>query len=137
MRNYIPVDTQHLPDIFEIKVGGNNYLWRVDYNNVADYYTATVALGDKLLLSGEPMLLGNLVGFDIPDPDLPVDDIRIMDESGKATHAGLVNFGDSVQAYIDEIDPNGSETDNPDVTPLGYDPDEDTEENDAKEVVIL
>ena len=137
MRQYVPIDTQNLPDVFEIDVGGNTYFWRVDYNEVADYYTVTIALGDQVLLSGEPMLINNIIGYDIPNPLLPLDDIRVMDESGKVVDAGLIAFGDSVQAYIDEIDPNGSETINPDATPLGYDPDEEDEENDAEGTIII
>ena len=60
-----------------------------------------------------------------------------MDESGQALNAGFVNFDNGVEMYLDEVDPNGSETDNPDATPLGYDPDEDDEESDAEGTVIL
>lgn len=137
MRQYIPVDTDNFPNNIEIELGGGKYLIRIDYNDVADYLTITIAKDDRVLLSGEPLLLNNLVGQDIPDRDLPLDDIRVMDESGKALDAGFVNFGSDVEMYLDEVDPNGSETDNPDATPLGYDPDEEDEESDAEGTVII
>lgn len=137
MRQYIPVDMNNFPNIIEIELGGGTYLIRIDYNDVADYLTITIAKDDRVLLSGEPLLLDNLVGKDIPDRELPLDDIRVMDESGQALDAGFVNFDNGVEMYLDEVDPNGSETDNPDATPLGYDPDEDDEESDAEGTVIL
>ncbi|MCV3742961.1 hypothetical protein OF387_17130 [Lentilactobacillus hilgardii] len=137
MRQYIPVDTDNFPNNIEIELGGGKYLIRIDYNDVADYLTITIAKDDRVLLSGEPLLLNNLVGQDIPDRDLPLDDIRVMDESGQALDAGFVNFGSDVEMYLDEVDPNGSETDNPDATPLGYDPDEEYEESDAEGTIII
>ncbi|MBZ2200510.1 MAG: hypothetical protein ABF490_04620 [Lentilactobacillus hilgardii] len=137
MRQYIPVDTDNFPNNIEIELGGGKYLIRIDYNDVADYLTITIAKDDRVLLSGEPLLLNNLVGQDIPDRNLPLDDIRVMDESGQALDAGFVNFGSDVEMYLDEVDPNGSETDNPDATPLGYDPDEEDEESDAEGTVII
>lgn len=137
MRQYIPVDMDNFPNNIEIELGGGKYLIRIDYNDVADYLTITIAKDDRVLLSGEPLLLNNLVGQDIPDRDLPLDDIRVMDESGQALDAGFVNFGGDVEMYLDEVDPNGSETDNPDATPLGYDPDEEDEESDAEGTVII
>ncbi|MCI2020012.1 MAG: hypothetical protein LKJ60_10415 [Lentilactobacillus buchneri] len=137
MRQYIPVDMNNFPNIIEIELGGGTYLIRIDYNDVADYLTITIAKVGRVLLSGEPLLLDNLIGQDIPDRELPLDDIRVMDESGQALDAGFVNFDNGVEMYLDEVDPNGSETDNPDATPLGYDPDEDDEESDAEGTVIL
>jgi hypothetical protein len=127
----------NFPNIIEIELGGGTYLIRIDYNDVADYLTITIAKVGRVLLSGEPLLLDNLIGQDIPDRELPLDDIRVMDESGQALDAGFVNFDNGVEMYLDEVDPNGSETDNPDATPLGYDPDEDDEESDAEGTVIL
>ena len=40
MRQYIPVDVDNLPDIFDITLAGEVYTFRIDYNKVADYYTA-------------------------------------------------------------------------------------------------
>lgn len=136
MRRYIPIDTNNIPDNFDIEVGGGKYFIRIDYNEVADYYNITVLKDGKALLSGEPLLLNNLVGSDIPNRDLPADDLMVMDESGQAEDAGLIYMGDTVQIYIDEIDPNGSETDNPDVEPLGYDPDE-GDDSDMEGTVVL
>lgn len=137
MRQYIPVDMSSFPNIIEIELGGGTYLIRIDYNDVADYLTITIAKDDQVLLSGEPLLLNNLVGQDIPNRDLPLDDIRVMDESGQALDAGFVNFDNGVEMYLDEVDPNGSETDNPDATPFGYDPDEEDEESDAEGTIVI
>lgn len=42
MRNYIPVDVDNMPDIFEIPLVGEVYTFRIDYNEVADFYTVTI-----------------------------------------------------------------------------------------------
>lgn len=123
MRRYIPVDVNDLPDIFDIELAGAVYTFRIDYNKVADYYTATIMQDGQVLLMQEPLILNNLVGFDLPDERLPRTDIRVMDESGNAVDAGEGVFGVQVQMYLDVVDPNGSETTNPSATPLGYDPD--------------
>lgn len=124
MRNYIPIDKEDLPDIFEIELAGDVFTLRVDYNQVADYYTITIQKDGVTLLSQEPLLLNNLVGADIPNTFLPKVDLRTMDETGKSIDQGFLDFGDNVKLYLDVVDPNGSETDDPSIIPLGYDPDE-------------
>lgn len=127
MRQYIPVSTNDLPDNFDIKLAGENYTLRIDYNTVADYYTITILQNGETLLEQEPLILDQLVGIDIPDPRLPRIDMRVMDETGKAKDAGKAEFGYDVKIYIDVIDPLGSEDEDPTTKPLGYDPDEDTD----------
>ena len=135
MRRYIPVDVDDLPDTFDIQLAGEFFTFRVDYNSVADYYTVTIWDSDSnLLLNQQPLILGELVGYDLPDLRLPRIDIRVMDESGKATDAGRDVFGDTVQMYLDVIDPNGSETGDPTIKPLGYDPDEPVDDMTDEEV---
>lgn len=135
MRRYIPVDVDDLPDIFDIRLAGELYTFRVDYNDFADYYTVTIwDADDNLLLNQQPLILGELVGYDLPDLRLPRIDIRVMDESNNAEDAGRGNFGDTVQMYLDVVDPNGSETGDPTIKPLGYDPDEPVDDYTDEEV---
>ena len=42
MRNYLDVDVKNIPYIFQITLVGDTYDMRVDYNEVADYYTITI-----------------------------------------------------------------------------------------------
>ena len=65
MRNYLDVDVKNIPYIFQITLVGDTYDMRVDYNEVADYYTITIWHNNKRLLTQEPLLLGQLVGIDI------------------------------------------------------------------------
>ena len=88
MRNYIDVDVNDLPDIFDINIVDEEYVIRVDYNSFADYYTITIQKDGETLLEQEPLILGQLVGIDIPDPRLPRVDIRVMDETNQARDAG-------------------------------------------------
>lgn len=125
MRQWIPVDVDNLPDIFDIELAGEAYTFRIDYNRIADYYTITIYYDDEAIIKQEPLLLGQRIGSALPGEGLPAIDLRVMDESGQAEDAGLGNFGNTVQIYLDTIDPNGSETDSPEAEPLGYDPDED------------
>lgn len=135
MRRYIPVDTNDLPDIFDISLAGSIYTLRIDYNELADYYTITVWDADSnLLLDQEPLILGELIGYDLPDKRLPRIDLRVMDETGQAKDAGKGNFGYTVQIYLDVIDPLGSETGDPTIKPLGYDPDEPVDDFTDEEV---
>lgn len=134
MRNYIDVDVNDLPDIFDINIVDEEYVIRVDYNNFADYYTITIQKDGETLLEQEPLILGQLVGIDIPDPRLPRVDIRVMDETDQARDAGKGNFGESVKLYFDVVDPNGSETVDPTIEPLGYDPDETADDETDEEV---
>ncbi|MBP2057901.1 hypothetical protein J2Z60_001076 [Lactobacillus colini] len=137
MRNYVPVDVNNLPDIFDIQLAGEIYTFRIDYNQVANYYTVTILKDDVTLLSQEPLLLNQLVGIDLQNSNLPSIDLRVMDETGKAQDAGLGELGEgNVQIYLDVIDPNGSETDDPTIKPLGYDPDETSDELTDEEVSL-
>lgn len=137
MRNYIPVNVNDLPDIFDINLAGTIYTFRIDYNAVTDYYTCTIQSPEATLLDQEPLLLGQLVGIDLPDKRLPRVDLRVMDETGRAKDAGMGEFGTgNVQIYLDVVDPNGSETEDPTIEPLGYDPDETTDDLTDSEVDI-
>lgn len=134
MRDYIDIDVDDLPDIFDINIVDEEYVMRVDYNRFADFYTITIQKDGETLVEQEPLILGQLVAIDIPDPRLPRVDIRVMDETGQATDAGRGNFGKSVRLYFDVVDPNGSETVNPTIEPLGYDPDETADDETDEEV---
>lgn len=134
MRQYIPVNTDDLPDIFDITLAGEVYTLRLDYNSVADFYTLTIMQDGETLLEQEPLVLNQLVGIDIPDSRLPRTDIRVMDESNNAKAAGKGELGYDVQLYLDVIDPLGSEDDDPTIKPLGYDPDEDSDDLTDEEV---
>lgn len=134
MRQYIPVNTDDLPDIFDITLAGEVYTLRLDYNSVADFYTLTIMQDGEILLEQEPLVLNQLVGIDIPDSRLPRTDIRVMDESNNAKAAGKGELGYDVQLYLDVIDPLGSEDDDPTIKPLGYDPDEDSDDLTDEEV---
>lgn len=138
MRQYVPIDTSDLPDIFDIQLpDGGTYTFRIDYNAYGDYFTCTIKDSDgTTLVTQEPLLLGCLVGIAIPNASLPRVDLRVMDESGQSVDAGMGSFGDDnlVQLYIDDLDPNGSDTDDPEATPLGYDPDEPTDDTSDEEV---
>ncbi len=134
MRQYIPVNTDDLPDIFDITLVGEVYTLRLDYNSVADFYTLTIMQDGETLLEQEPLVLNQLVGIDIPDSRLPRTDIRVMDEANNAKDAGKGELGYDVQLYLDVIDPLGSEDDDPTIKPLGYDPDEDSDDLTDEEV---
>lgn len=134
MRNYIPVNVDDLPDIFDIELADEVYTLRVDYNRYSDFYTITIKKNGKTLVAQEPLILGQLVGIDIPDNRLPRIDIRVMDETNKAEDAGQGNFGQDVKLYLDIVDPNGSETIDPTIKPLGYDPDETADDETDEEV---
>ncbi|MCT0164382.1 hypothetical protein EFM11_02260 [Lactobacillus helveticus] len=136
MENYIPVEVDNLPDIFDIELAGEVFTFRFDYSSVTDYYTVTIIKDGKVLLAQEPLLLGNLIGETIPNTDLPWTDLRVLDPTGRATDAGKGKFGVSVQLYLDVKDPNGSEDENPDNVPLGYDPDEQANDLTDSEVDI-
>ena len=134
MRQYIPVNTDDLPDIFDITLAGEVYTLRLDYNSVADFYTLTIIQNGETLLEQEPLVLNQLVGIDIPDNRLPRTDLRVMDETSNAKDAGEAELGYDVQIYLDVIDPLGSEDEDPTIKPLGYDPDEDSDDLTNEEV---
>lgn len=136
MRNYVPIDTSDLPDIFDITLAGDVFTFRVDYNAITDYYLLTIWDADgNLLLAQEPLLLNQLVGIDLQDSRLPAVDLRTMDESNQAPDAGQGEFGDNVKLYLDIVDPNGSEDKDPSIEPMGYDPETDNADNMTNEEV--
>lgn len=135
MRKYLSVNVKGLPDIYEIYLAGATFTLRFDYNDVTDFYMVTIWDNDNnLLLNQQPLIMNELIGYDLPDKRLPRTDLRVMDESGQAKWAGKGDFGVSVQIYLDVIDPNGSETGDPTIKPFGYDPDESTDNYTDEEV---
>ncbi|TDN27499.1 hypothetical protein CEE75_13905 [Lactobacillus crispatus] len=122
------------PAISDILFAFVDYTPRSIYNLVAYWDAIAIYQNGDTLLEQEPLILNQLVAIDIPDTRLPRIDMRVMDETGNAKDAGKAEFGYDVQIYIDVIDPLGSEDEDPTIKPLGYDPDEDSDDLTDQEV---
>lgn len=115
MNNYIPIDKENLPEIFEIDLANSTYMLGINYNQSFDFFTVDlydsnmtpIVLGEKMVIN-QPLWDG-LVSENIPAPTLIP-----MDESGQETRVTYANLMQNVYLFVDDGSDNSEDEDDED-----------------------
>lgn len=110
MRDYIPIDKENLPEIFEIDLANETFILGVNYNQSYDFFT--VDLYDtnmNPIVLGEKMIINVPLWNDLTDSRLPAPTLIPMDESGKEKRITYDNFMETTFLFIDDVPPDGDE----------------------------
>jgi hypothetical protein len=110
MRDYIPIDKDNLPEIFEIDLANETFVLGINYNQSYDFFT--VDLYDtnmNPIVLGEKMIINVPLWSDLTDSRLPAPTLIPMDESGKADRITFENFMETTFLFIDDVPPDGDE----------------------------
>ncbi|MED4455899.1 phage baseplate plug protein [Metabacillus fastidiosus] len=103
-RDYIDIDKEEVPVIFDIDLANESFTMGINYNQTFDFFT--VDLWDtkgKVIVLGEKMVLGIPLFEDIIDERIPGPQLVALDESGKETRISYENFGKTVFLYLDDV----------------------------------
>ena len=104
-RDYIPIDVDDLPEIFEIELADITFNFGVSYNAVGDFFTVDLYDEDlNPIILGEKLVLNHRLWAYVNDDRLPAVDLVPMDESGIATYCGIDEFMKTVFLYEDDVD---------------------------------
>ncbi|WP_436704229.1 phage baseplate plug family protein [Lactiplantibacillus plantarum] len=129
-RDYIPVDVDDLPELFELDIDDVTYVFGINYNEIGGFYTVDLYDEDENpIVLGEKMVLNHRLWANLVDRRLPMRDIVPMDESGKATDVNPKTLGQTVFLYLDDLNPE-EDIRSPDYVGVGLDDNEDGDDDD-------
>ncbi|MCT3396241.1 phage baseplate plug family protein [Lentilactobacillus hilgardii] len=105
VHDYIPVSPDDMPYQQEIDLDSGNYLFTFQWNEIDRQFTVDLYEADGVtpIWLGEILVLNQPLWRGINAPNLPIESIIPMDESGNETEINPGNLGDTVQLCIDDI----------------------------------
>ena len=107
LRSYIPIEKEQLPELFEIDLANQSFLFGIDYNQSEDFFTVDLYdLDNSPIILGERLVINETMWADVISEKLPAIDLVPMDESGEAKVITFENFGKTVFLYLDSLPPD-------------------------------
>ncbi|APC82238.1 hypothetical protein EXN48_14375 [Clostridium botulinum] len=108
----IPIYKNDLPYTFQMEFDGKNYVIDIEYNLTFDFITMSLSHEDKVLVSGEKLILNQPL-FQCAvddegnkDPNFPSVDIIPTSCDKTVQRVGFDEFGDIVILEIKEVSNN-------------------------------
>ncbi|WP_322925435.1 phage baseplate plug family protein [Paenibacillus campi] len=106
---YIEIEKENIPYRFDITLADELFTFEVHYNAEYDYFTVALEIDDEVLTSGEKIVYGIPLFYDIQDNRFPKVPIVPYDESEKNTVVNWETLGSSVFLYVIEDDDDDEE----------------------------
>lgn len=103
-RNYIELDSNEIPVVFDISLAEDEYTMGINYNETYEFFT--VDLWDSegvVIVLGEKIVLNRPLFESLVDERLPGPSIVPFDESGIAQLVTSENFYKTVFLTIDDL----------------------------------
>lgn len=102
--DFIPVEPDDMPYTQEVELGETDYLFTFQWNETDRIFTVDIAdtEGNPIWL-GEVLVLNQPLWRNINNPNLPIETIIPMDESGTETEIDPGNLGDTIQLVIADL----------------------------------
>jgi len=104
---YLPIEKDKIPYSFDFKLSGRIYTISLRYNNYSDEFTADLELGEKILVKGKKILMGQPIFEEFAEdnngnrnPDFYTERLVPYDLSWEEEVITLENFGQTVQIYV-------------------------------------
>lgn len=102
----IEIDKTLVPYSFNVELSGLVYTFTINYNFLFDYFTVDLALGDTILVSGEKLVLNEILFRDlVEDKDgnlnsnFPSEILFPAASDDSIERITYDNFGSEVQLY--------------------------------------
>lgn len=107
VRDYIPIEKENIPELFEFDFDERSFLFGINYSESQDLFSVDLYDEDENpIVLGERLILNEKLWSDIVDDRLPSIDVVPMDESGKETMVTWDNFQVTVFIYFDDLPPD-------------------------------
>lgn len=102
MYDTIPISKELVPYTFSIKLAGEMFDIRVDYNSVGDTFVLSLWKDSELVCAGEPVIYGVPLWKDVYKAGkFPAVDIIPIDASGETSKVTYDNLGRTVVLALD------------------------------------
>ncbi|WP_341320821.1 hypothetical protein NSQ62_14380 [Solibacillus sp. FSL H8-0523] len=95
-KEYINVERELIPYSFEIELGVELFEISFEYNEVSDFFTASLSKDGETLVANEKITYGEPLFSEIYDERYPAPTIVPIDESGNESRVGWDNFNKTV-----------------------------------------
>lgn len=107
IRSFIPIDTDKMPERFEMAFGNLSYIFCINYNQSQSFFTIDLYdVESNPIVLGEVLRLNEKLWNDVVDTRIPSVDLVPLDESNQAKEITFENFGKTVFLYIDDLTPD-------------------------------
>lgn len=104
VHDYIPIDVAAIPYQQNVELIDNEYIFKFAQNSIdGNFIVDLFDYNGNLLVSGEPIILNQPLFRNMSNPNLPIETITPIDESGNATEINEDNLGTTVQLAIDDL----------------------------------
>ena len=100
-REVIQINKTLIPYTFNIVLGNEQFTFRVDYNNIGEFFTVELSKNGETLCSGEPIVYGKALFSDVRNTQFPSVDIVPYDPSGSYNAVTFNNLCEGVLLVID------------------------------------
>jgi len=109
MLGILPIEKDKIPYTFDVNLSNKVYSITLKYNNFSDEFTADLSLGDKILVQGKKLLLGESIFGDFAldnsgnlREDFYSESIIPYDLTWQEDKLSLDNLGIKVFLYVIE-----------------------------------
>ncbi len=103
MNNYIPIDKENLPEIFEIDLANSTYMLGINYNQSFDFFTVDLYDSNMTpIVLGEKMMINQPLWDGYVDERIPAPTLIPVDESGQADRVSYDNLMETVFLFVDD-----------------------------------
>ncbi|EAC4247911.1 hypothetical protein V8L40_002611 [Listeria monocytogenes] len=108
IRNYIPIELDNIPEIFEFDFDDDrSFLFGINYAESQDLFSVDLYdMDGEPIVLGERLVLNERLWSDVIDDRLPSVDLVPLDESGKEIRISKENFTKTVFLYFDDLAPD-------------------------------
>lgn len=93
---FIDIDKDAIPYIFEMKLNNKTYQFKIQYNTAADFFTIDLYLDNKLLVAGEKIIYGKPLFNTATHKDIPEQLIIPYDINERETRVTFENLSETV-----------------------------------------
>lgn len=98
--NYININKDLIPYTFDITLEGETYTFRINYNNVGDFFTVDLMREGEVIVLGEKLVYAKPLFLTAGHRDIPRVDILPFDLSGGVSRITFENLNESVFLYL-------------------------------------
>lgn len=100
--DYIEIEKELIPYRFDITLADELFTFEIHYNEVGDYFTVDLLKDGEVLVTGEKIVYGVTLFYDVQDDSFPRVPIVPLDASGKSQIATWETLNTSVFLYVIE-----------------------------------
>jgi hypothetical protein len=102
--DYIDIEKDLIPYRFDISLADVIYTFEVHYNEQFDYFTVDLEQGGEVLVTGEKLVYGTCLFYDVMDNRFPRVPIVPYDQSETENVVNWRTLSESVFLYLIEGD---------------------------------